>query len=96
VASLARGRGSLALGNVVGSTIANILGAFSLGLIFYKSPVVDRGPVFEKSSIIYSLALLLVTTLASVLLAFGRHISWRAVGVVSLWSLESMSPQSRT
>jgi len=82
VASLARGRGSLALGNVVGSTIANILGAFSLGLIFYKSPVVDRGPVFEKSSIIYSLTLLLVTTLASVLLAFGRHISWRAVGVV--------------
>ena len=75
VASLARGRGSLALGNVVGSTIANILGAFSLGLIFYKPSEINQAKLFEKSSSIYSLALLLVTTLASALLAFGRHIS---------------------
>ncbi|KXN92674.1 Inner membrane protein YrbG [Leucoagaricus sp. SymC.cos] len=33
VASLAQGRPSLAIGNIVGSAISNILGAFSLGLL---------------------------------------------------------------
>ncbi|KAK2922755.1 Sodium/calcium exchanger membrane region [Fusarium oxysporum f. sp. vasinfectum] len=32
VASLARGRSSLAIGNIIGAAISNILGAFSLGL----------------------------------------------------------------
>ncbi|KAH7193896.1 uncharacterized protein B0J16DRAFT_86917 [Fusarium flagelliforme] len=34
VASLAQGRPSLAVGNIVGSAISNIVGAFSLGLLF--------------------------------------------------------------
>ncbi|KLO92489.1 uncharacterized protein LW93_12063 [Fusarium fujikuroi] len=34
IASLAQGRPSLAVGNIIGSAISNILGAFSLGLLF--------------------------------------------------------------
>ena len=79
VISVVRNRSSLALGNVVGSTIANILGAFSLGLIFYKKSS-NNQILFEKSSIIYSIALLVVTILASGLLAFGHRIDWRATG----------------
>ncbi|OQD95778.1 hypothetical protein PENVUL_c102G02240 [Penicillium vulpinum] len=35
VAAILQGRTPLALGNVMGSTISNILGAFSLGLLCY-------------------------------------------------------------
>lgn len=74
---MARNRSSLAIGNVVGSVIANIIGAFSLGLLFHRNPT---GDLFEKSSTIYTVALLIVTGLASALLAFGHRIDWRAAG----------------
>ncbi len=79
VISLARNRPSLAIGNVVGSTISNILGAFSLGLFFYKNST-GNPVLFEQSSTVYSLALLGVTAMASALLAFGRRIDWKATG----------------
>lgn len=83
VVSIAKGRPSLAIGNVLGSTIANILGAFSLGLIFYKrNGDCHTQPIFEQSSTIYSLVLLVVTILVSALLVFGHYMRWRAVGVV--------------
>lgn len=81
VISIARHRSSLALGNIVGSTISNILGAFSLGLLFHKS---SDGILFDKSSRIYSTLLLVLTALIAGLIAFGHHIVWRAVGGVAI------------
>ncbi|KAK9482726.1 hypothetical protein V1527DRAFT_515570 [Lipomyces starkeyi] len=66
IASLSRGRSSIALGNVIGSTISNILGAFSLGLLFHQAG--GGGIVFDGSSKIYSTILLLVTTIVAVAL----------------------------
>ena len=76
VISLARNRPALALGNVVGSVISNILGAFSLGLVFRKG----SAEMFDRSSRIYTAALLAVTSIASGILAFGHGIDWRAAG----------------
>ncbi|KAK1450548.1 hypothetical protein CMEL01_07884 [Colletotrichum melonis] len=59
VSALAQGRASLALGNIVGSAISNILGAFSLGLIFRKQ---GDAVEFDRSARIYSLLLLGITT----------------------------------
>ena len=78
VISLARKRPALALGNVVGSAISNILGAFSLGLLF-RSPSAD---MFDQSSKIYTCVLLIITTLAAGILAFGRRVNQKAVGGV--------------
>jgi Ca2+/Na+ antiporter len=55
VASLAQGHRELALGNIVGSNIANILGSFSLGLLFSRP---SAGPVgMDSSSRIYTVLL---------------------------------------
>ncbi|USP78032.1 hypothetical protein yc1106_05306 [Curvularia clavata] len=59
VASLVHRRASLAIGNVVGSAISNILGAFALGLLFHGNDTPIR---FDRSSRTYSLILLLLTT----------------------------------
>ncbi|KAK9236732.1 hypothetical protein V1525DRAFT_406073 [Lipomyces kononenkoae] len=59
-ASLSRGRSSIAVGNVIGSSISNILGAFSLGLIFHRRGV--TAIVYDGSAKIYSTILLLVST----------------------------------
>lgn len=56
IAALAQHRPSLALGNIVGSCISNILGAFSLGLLF--RPI----PEFDHSARVYSLVQLACTT----------------------------------
>ncbi|KAL5116588.1 hypothetical protein ACEQ8H_005466 [Pleosporales sp. CAS-2024a] len=61
IASLARGRASLALGNIVGSAISNILGAFSLGLFARGGG--DQAMKFDQSARIYSLVLLVLSTL---------------------------------
>ncbi|KIW47878.1 uncharacterized protein PV06_00534 [Exophiala oligosperma] len=62
VVFIARHRSSLAVPNIVGSSISNILGAFSLGLIFHK----DEGQIiFDGSSNIYTLLLLLLTILVA-------------------------------
>ena len=79
--SIARHRSSLAVGNIVGSAISNILGAFSLGLIFRK----DKNPiVFDRSSKIYTLLLLLLTILIAGLSEFGHHDLWKIVGGLAI------------
>ena len=79
VASLARNRSSLAIGNIIGSVIANILGAFSLGLLFYAKEVDIK---FDRSSRLYSLLLLLLTAVATIFTFVGTKRAWRAFGGV--------------
>ncbi|OBT53055.1 hypothetical protein VE04_07546 [Pseudogymnoascus sp. 24MN13] len=61
VASILQRRSSLAIGNVVGSSISNILGAFSLGLLFYPGRM-----VFDRSAKLYAAILFLITTVFTV------------------------------
>ena len=60
IAALAQHSPSLALGNIIGSCISNILGAFSLGLLF--RPFAE----FDRSARVYSLVQL-ATTIAVVI-----------------------------
>ncbi|KAK1637494.1 hypothetical protein BDP81DRAFT_372227 [Colletotrichum phormii] len=78
VSALAQGRASLALGNIVGSAISNILGAFSLGLLFRKQ---DDAVQFDRSARIYSLLLLGVTTAIVPITYFPRELLWRVTGI---------------
>ncbi|KAK2922729.1 NCX, central ion-binding domain superfamily [Fusarium oxysporum f. sp. vasinfectum] len=86
VASLARGRSSLAIGNIIGAAISNILGAFSLGLVFY-----ERGkPIeFDRSSRIYSLFLLILTTFVTPVAYFSKYRIWLVCGslLVALFTI---------
>jgi Ca2+/Na+ antiporter len=68
IASILQNRSSIGLGNVVGSSISNILGAFSLGLLLFPESVVT----FDRSSKIYAGALFLVTTIFTFLAYGGR------------------------
>ncbi|KAM5353428.1 hypothetical protein ACJ41O_000078 [Fusarium nematophilum] len=77
VASLARGRSSLAMGNVIGAAISNVLGAFSLGLLSFEG---ERAVQFDRSARIYSLMLLVLTTLATAILYFPTHVVWEVCG----------------
>ncbi|KAF5593431.1 sodium calcium transporter [Fusarium pseudoanthophilum] len=79
VASLAQGRPSLAVGNIIGSAISNILGAFSLGLLF--RPAGSRVE-FDRSSRIYSLCLLIITTFVAPIIYFSQRIIWLVGGSV--------------
>ncbi|OJJ71704.1 hypothetical protein ASPBRDRAFT_43084 [Aspergillus brasiliensis CBS 101740] len=67
VAALLQRRSPLALGNVMGSTISNILGAFSLGLLCQP-----EGMEFDRSAKMYSALLLFVTTLFVALAYFHQ------------------------
>ncbi len=65
------------MGNIIGSAISNILGAFSLGLLFRKK----GGPAqFDRSSRIYSLLLLVVTTFVAPIAYFPYRRIWLACG----------------
>lgn len=55
IAAIMQGKPALAIGNIIGSCISNILGAFSLGLLFRP---IER---FDKSARIYSMIQLVVT-----------------------------------
>ena len=77
--SIARGRKSLALGNVVGSAISNILGAFSLGLLF--SSTAGEGLSFDASSKRYTVLQLIITILAAISLGLREHLHLQAVGI---------------
>lgn len=77
--SIARRRESLALGNVVGSAISNILGAFSLGLLF--SDTTGDGLTFDTSSVRYTALQLGITILAAVLLGLQEHLHLRVAGI---------------
>lgn len=74
IAAVLQHRKPLALGNILGSTISNTLGAFSLGLLFFP-----QGLEFDRSAKLYSALLLGVTTLF-VLLAFFNQLN-QIVGV---------------
>ncbi|WEW58024.1 hypothetical protein PRK78_003491 [Emydomyces testavorans] len=79
IASLARNRASLAIGNIIGSAISNILGAFSLGLLFHPK----NTPIhFDRSSRIYSLILLVLTTFVAPVSYFSRKTIWLACGSI--------------
>ncbi|TEA19730.1 Sodium/calcium exchanger MaX1 [Colletotrichum sidae] len=79
VSALLQGRAPLALGNIVGSAISNILGAFSLGLLFRK-----RGQAmhFDRSARIYSFLLLGVTTVAIPVTLLPRRGLWLVSGII--------------
>ena len=68
------------MGNIVGSAVSNILGAFSLGLLFHRND--GEEILFDKSSKIYSLLLLLLTIFIAVLMGFGHENMWTIVGGV--------------
>ncbi|OJJ96450.1 hypothetical protein ASPACDRAFT_125046 [Aspergillus aculeatus ATCC 16872] len=76
VAAILQHQRPLALGNVMGSTISNILGAFPLGLLFHP-----QGVDFDRSAKLYSALLLVVTTLF-VLLAFFNQLNPTVGGVL--------------
>ena len=61
MAAILQRRSTLALGNVVGSSISNILGAFSLGLLFHPGRM-----TFDRSAKLYAALLFLVTTIFTV------------------------------
>ncbi|KAL2815098.1 Sodium/calcium exchanger protein-domain-containing protein [Aspergillus granulosus] len=67
IAAIVQHRGPMALGNVMGSTISNILGAFSIGLLSHPDKV-----VFDRSAKVYSMILLAVTTLFVVSAFFNQ------------------------
>jgi Ca2+/Na+ antiporter len=77
--SIAQGRDSLALGNVIGSAISNILGAFSLGLLF--SSTGGDGISFDASSKRYTVLQLVVTVFAAISLDLKEHLNLRLVGI---------------
>ncbi|KAF4777569.1 hypothetical protein HER10_EVM0003873 [Colletotrichum scovillei] len=79
VSALAQGRASLALGNIVGSAISNILGAFSLGLLFRKQ---GESMQFDRSARIYSLLLFCMTTAVIPITYLPRMLLWRVTGIV--------------
>lgn len=79
--SIAHGRSSVALGMIIGSTISNVLGAFSLGLLCYKG---RDGEIFDDSSKVYSLLLLAPTTFTAGILVFGRPGKSRWAGWVAI------------
>ncbi|KAG9587556.1 hypothetical protein KCU77_g8666, partial [Aureobasidium melanogenum] len=60
VICILQNRPSLAIGNIIGSGISNILGAFSLGLIFRSN---EEVMVFDSSARMYTFVMLLVTSL---------------------------------
>ncbi|KAH0595821.1 hypothetical protein MHUMG1_06369 [Metarhizium humberi] len=74
VSSLGQGRSSLALGNVIGASISNILGAFSLGLLCSRNIEFDRG------SRIYSLLTLVLTTLVVPVVYYSSRVVWIVCG----------------
>ncbi|KAH6962632.1 hypothetical protein BKA56DRAFT_451002, partial [Ilyonectria sp. MPI-CAGE-AT-0026] len=78
VASLIQGRSSLAVGNIVGSAISNLLGAFSLGLVFHRGEAVQ----FDNSSRVYSIILLLLTTCVTPLAYLKGKTWWTIFGAV--------------
>ncbi|KAF3904769.1 hypothetical protein ABW20_dc0102546 [Dactylellina cionopaga] len=78
VASIAQNNSALALGNILGSSISNILGAFSLGLLFSR----DETIYFDRSSKIYVGLLSIITTVFCFFLAVFRVEFGRVGGII--------------
>lgn len=81
VVSVVRNRSSLALGNIIGSSISNILGAFSLGLLFHST---EDAVEFDRGSKVYSLLLLLLSAFVTALTLLGTKSTWRIFGGILL------------
>ncbi|KAJ6439018.1 Ca2+ transporter [Purpureocillium lavendulum] len=79
VASLAQGRSSIAIGNIIGAAISNILGAFSLGLLCYEKGTTLE---FDRSSRIYSLVVLILTTVITPVVYLSTPITWIICGPI--------------
>lgn len=79
VSASSQGQQSMALGNLMGSNIANVLGSFSLGLLCMQKMM-----VFDRSAKIYSTALLgLVSAFLLLLYAVPAEVEWVAgIGLV--------------
>ncbi|OZJ05640.1 hypothetical protein BZG36_01498 [Bifiguratus adelaidae] len=75
ISAIAQGNPDLALGNIIGSCISNILGAFSIGLLFPKVVEVDR------SSKLYGAALLIFSLISSGLV-YGEALDKPSGGVL--------------
>lgn len=67
------------MGNIIGSAISNILGAFSLGLLFRGT---EGAAQFDRSSRIYSVLLLIVTTFVTPVTYFPRRTIWTICGAI--------------
>lgn len=78
VASISQSQSPLALGNILGSSISNILGAFSLGLVF----ATESRVVFDRSSKIYTTVLLGLTTFFALFILFGEDLGRVGGGVL--------------
>lgn len=74
IAAVAQGKPSLALGNVIGSGISNILGAFSLGLLFRPFSK------FDRSARLYSLVQLAITIAVLISLATVGPVKMGKIG----------------
>ncbi|KAJ4402434.1 hypothetical protein N0V85_005304 [Neurospora sp. IMI 360204] len=72
IVALSQKNSNMALGNLIGSSVANILASFSLGLLFMKKAE------FDRSSKVYSAALLGLTTVFLLLLVAlkGSPFQW--------------------
>ncbi|THX06467.1 hypothetical protein D6D13_06493 [Aureobasidium pullulans] len=79
IACMLQNRPSLAIGNIVGSGISNILGAFSLGLIFRNQ---EELIAFGASAKTYTLILFLLTLLFTGLVQWGSLGQTRTIGVI--------------
>lgn len=82
LAAVLGGHGGIALGDIIGSTIANVLGSFPLGLLGRK-PL-----IMERSARLYALAMVLVTALVGGLLFSGpitRPIGGALVGLFVIY-----------
>lgn len=77
VICILRNRSSLAIGNIIGSSISNILGAFSLGLISRDN---EEPMHFDSSARLYTLVMLLVTGLVVGLQFFESRMLTRVFG----------------
>ena len=83
MASILQGRSSLALGNVIRSSISNILGAFSLGLLFYPGRI-----AFDQSAKKFTVLLFFITSsfiLIALTKSLGRLAGGIFIGVFALY-----------
>ncbi|TVY21664.1 hypothetical protein LARI1_G000703 [Lachnellula arida] len=77
VAAIAQHQAPLAMGNILGSCISNIIGAFGLGLIFAPADI-----SFDRSSKIYTTVLLVLTSFFALYMLFGQILGRFGGGVL--------------
>lgn len=83
IAAILQHRSPLALGNIIGSSISNIIGAFSLGLLFQSAPILEAAAArFDATAKIYTALTFLVTTIAVGIIYFD--VLNRVTGVVMI------------